>query len=86
MRAWGESSSFEGGDSGVDLKAFQQVETRPRGEWGVAAVEGEKPRSIHSFTHVSKIVSAPWVPGTVPRLGLASVTNAKISALKELSF
>lgn len=76
MRAWGESSSFGDGDSGVDLKAFKEVETRPRGEWGVPAVEGEEPRSIHSFTHVSKIISAPWVPGTVPRLGLASVTSA----------
>lgn len=46
----GESSGFEDGDSGVDLKAFKGVETRSDGEWGVATVEGEESK-IHSFTH-----------------------------------
>lgn len=34
---------------------------------------GRSPRSIHSLTLASS--SAPWVPGTVPRTGLALATN-----------
>ena len=64
------------------------METRPGGEWGVAAVEGEKPkvRAVHSLMLANYQVP-PGRQAQFQDLGLPqSSKKPKLSALKKLSF